>query len=100
MPGDRPIRVFDRGWHWAGGWPWRFEATAGAGMFGDSVVARGMTRTGTRNAAVRRVAKTRPVEMVWPPDPHPHRWREFNEFGNTCHHPGCRLTEREHEETA
>lgn len=25
-----------------------------------------------------------------------HPWQEYNEHGNTCHHPGCRLSEDEH----
>lgn len=25
-----------------------------------------------------------------------HPWQEFNQYGNTCHYPGCRLTEEEH----
>lgn len=25
-----------------------------------------------------------------------HPWQEFNAYGNTCHRPGCRLTEEEH----
>jgi hypothetical protein len=25
-----------------------------------------------------------------------HAWQEYNIYGNTCHHPGCRLTEEEH----
>lgn len=32
-----------------------------------------------------------------PPDTHP--WQEYNAHGNTCHHPGCRLTEEEHPRT-
>lgn len=25
-----------------------------------------------------------------------HPWQEYNEHGNTCHYPGCRMTEEEH----
>lgn len=25
-----------------------------------------------------------------------HPWQEYNPYGNTCHFPGCRLTEGEH----
>ena len=25
-----------------------------------------------------------------------HPWQEYNAHGNTCHYPGCRMTEEEH----
>lgn len=25
-----------------------------------------------------------------------HPWQEYNAHGNTCHYPGCRLTQEEH----
>ncbi|WFE45307.1 hypothetical protein [Verrucosispora sp. WMMD1129] len=31
-------------------------------------------------------------------EPGAHPWQEYNEHGNTCQHPGCRLTEDEHPE--
>lgn len=95
---ERPVRLFDRGWNF-GPAPWRYEAVMGAGLFGSKVVARGMTRWGTLRLAARYVARSRPVAIVYPFDPPPHPWQEFNEHGDTCHRPGCRRSASEHEET-
>lgn len=39
--------------------------------------------------AHRRCART----ITWT-DAHP--WQEYNAHGNTCHYPGCTMTEEEH----
>lgn len=31
------------------------------------------------------------------PGPTTHPWLEWNEYGNSCHYPGCKLVYEEHE---
>lgn len=38
----------------------------------------------------------RGLEAALAVEPEEHTWQEFNEYGNTCHHPGCRLPIEEH----
>jgi hypothetical protein len=69
MPGSREFRIFDRGWCWGVGLPWRYEAVSGSGALrDDQVLARGLTRAGTKRKALKVLARTQPVEIVYPPE--------------------------------
>ena len=35
-------------------------------------------------------------DLAGGPSDDQHEYQEYNEHGNTCHFPGCRLTEEEH----
>lgn len=51
-----------------------------------------------RNALLMRLRRVQVAvqeERVSGPTP-AHGWQEFNEQGNTCHWPGCGLTEEQH----
>jgi hypothetical protein len=62
----------------------------------DYIISRVLTRsphTPEEREAVARVIR----ELAGTAGPAPdHAWQEYNEYGNTCHHPGCPLAEEEH----